>query len=105
VTGCNPCPYCDPEFDDCDESAVLGHPDPNPGGHIVSAGPPCNPCRYNDPVVYGNASGINQYHCPGADTCAHYPSCPDCSTFLSCNAKFHAVLYGRCNSVMEVTAP
>lgn len=99
VAGCNPCPYCDPEADDCTETGDLGTED------VLAAtkGRPCRPCAFNKPIVYGNAHGLK--HCPGTDNCGHYPSCPDCATFDDCNPAFSATLYGHCGSSFTVSAP
>lgn len=99
IHGCSPCPYCDPEADDCHETGD------SVGDAFLAAtqGPPCHPCATNEPVSYGTMHGPK--HCQGADTCAHYPSCPDCAQFGDCNPAFSCRLYGPCGSYMDVSAP
>lgn len=81
IIGCNPCPYCDWEKDDCDESGDTAGGTPQQASSYTA---PCNPCAWPKTTV-------SPFAPPG--------------DFDNCNPKFSAFLQGPCGSSITITTP
>ena len=101
VIGCNPCPYCNPEADDCLETGDTG----SEGFLKQNQKDPCNPCAQNRFSNFGVYKVPNSPNCVGVTNCATEPSCPDCASFPDCNRAFDITLYGPCGSYLHIFAP